>query len=94
MNAINGMTSEWLDKSFKGLRNSELFDLYVADANLSSEALAFLIDHVNKPLYVDAVSGPKAPKILDALKQSSKKHIHSLKCNQIEGELLEKAKRN
>ena len=92
MNAINGVTPEWLELKLQKVEEVGAVDVYVADANLSVEALAFLIDHSDKPLYVDAVSGPKAPKILDALKQSKKKHIHTLKCNQMEGMLLSKAK--
>lgn len=92
MNAINGVTPEWLEQKLLTAEGIGAFDVYVADANLSAESLAFLIDHAGTPLYVDAVSGPKAPKVLEALELSSKKHIHTLKCNQIESGLLAKAK--
>ena len=52
------------------------------------ESLAFLIDHAYAPLYVDAVSGAKAPKINEAMKLSSKKHIHTLKCNRMESDII------
>ena len=50
--------------------------------------LAYLIDHVDNPFYVDAVSGAKAAKIKEAMAMSVKKHFFTLKCNQIENVIL------
>ena len=52
------------------------------------KTLAYLIDHTDKPFYVDAVSGAKATKIKEAMAMSVKKHFFTLKCNQIENAIL------
>ena len=85
MVAAEGITAEWLAGKLSKVGN---IDAYVADANITVEALAYLIDHVDKPLYVDAVSGAKAPKIKEAMSRSSKKHFFSLKCNLLENAIL------
>ena len=86
MVAAEGITSEWLAAK---LSNVGDVDVYVADANITVDALAYLIDHIDKPLYLDAVSGAKAPRIREAMLRSSKKYIFSLKCNQLEYAFLE-----
>ena len=85
MAAADGITPEWLAKKMEKLGD---VDVFVADANIPVETLACLIDHVNKPLYVDAVSGAKAVKIKEAMAMSAKKHFFTLKCNQIESAVL------
>ena len=85
MVAAEGITSEWLASKLSKVGD---IDVYVADANITVEALAYLIDHTDKPLYLDAVSGAKAPKIKEAMLRSSKKHFFSLKCNQLESAFL------
>ena len=85
MVAAEGITAEWLASKLPQVGD---IDAYVADANIPVEALAYLIDYVDKPLYLDAVSGAKATKIKDAMAISNKKHIFSLKCNQIENVCL------
>lgn len=79
------ITPEWIADKLKRVGP---VDAFVAETNIPVESLAFLIDHVYAPLYVDAVSGAKAPKVGEALKMSSKKHIHTLKCNQMEHDIL------
>ena len=86
MVAAEGITAEWLASKLSKVGD---VDVYVADANITVEALAYLIDHTDKPLYLDAVSGAKAPKIKEAMLRSSKKHFFSLKCNQLEGAFLQ-----
>ena len=81
------ITPEWIAEKLKRVGP---VDTFVAETNISAESLAFLIDHAYAPLYVDAVSGAKAPRIKEALKLSSKKHIHTLKCNKVENEVLGK----
>ena len=81
MVAAEGITLEWLASKLSKVGD---VDVYVADANITVDALAYLIDHVDKPLYLDAVSGAKAPRIKEAMLRSSKKHFYSLKCNQLE----------
>ena len=90
MVAAEGITAEWLASKLSKVGD---VDVYVADANITVEALAYLIDHVDKPLYLDAVSGAKAPKIKEAMSRSIKKHFFSLKCNQLESVFLEDMER-
>ena len=86
MVAAEGITSEWLASKLSKVGD---VDAYVADANITVQALAYLIDHTDKPLYLDAVSGAKAPKIRESIVLSRKKHFFSLKCNQLENAYLE-----
>ena len=81
MNATEGMTPEWLSARLDAINAS---DVVVADANSTAEALAFLIDHCTKPLYLDAVSVAKAARIRDAVALSGKKAFFALKCNALE----------
>ena len=60
----------------------------VADANSSADALAWLIDHCRKPLFLDAVSVAKAGRIQEAVAMSKKKSFFALKCNAIENVAL------
>ena len=90
MVAAEGITAEWLASKLSKVGD---VDVYVADANITVEALAYLIDHVDKPLYLDAVSGAKAPKIKEAMSRSVKRHFFSLKCNQLESVFLEDMER-
>ena len=53
----------------------------VADTNISTEALGYLIDHSTAPLLVDTVSTTKAPRVITALQQSATRHLHGLKLN-------------
>ena len=85
MSAADGITPEWLAPKMEKLDN---VDAFVADANIPVETLAYLIDHADKPLYVDAVSGAKAAKIREAMTMSAKKRFFTLKCNQIENSIL------
>ena len=85
MAAADGITPEWLAVKMEKLGD---VDAYVADANIPVETLAYLIDHADKPLYVDAVSGAKAVKIKEAMAMSVKKRFFTLKCNQIENAIL------
>lgn len=81
------ITPEWIADKLKRVGP---VDAFVADTNVPAESLAFLIDHAYAPLYVDAVSGAKAFRAAEALKLSTKKHIHTLKCNRLENETLGK----
>ncbi len=85
MAAAEGITPAWLTEKMEKLGE---VDVFVADANIPVATLAYLIDHVDKPLYIDAVSGVKAAKIKDAMALSVKKHFFTMKCNQIESDVL------
>ena len=81
MNATEGMTPGWLAQRTAQINSA---DAVVADANSSAEALAWLIDHCEKPLYLDAVSVAKAGRIREAVALSQRKSFFALKCNAIE----------
>lgn len=81
MNATEGITPEWLAARRDSLRAC---DVIVAEANLPAQSLAWLIDNAPRPLYLDAVSVAKAPRIREALAHSSKKSFFALKCNALE----------
>ena len=81
MNATEGMTPEWLAARKEVIDSA---DAVVADANSSSEALAWLIDNCAKPLFLDAVSVAKAGRIKEAVALSRRKEFFALKCNAIE----------
>lgn len=85
MVAADGITPEWIASK---LQKIDHIDAYVADTNLPVESLTYLIDHVDAPLFVDTVSSAKAPRIVEAMQRSTKKKIHSLKCNAMENKLL------
>ena len=55
----------------------------VVDANLPRKSIAYLVEHCAAPLFVDPVSTVKAEKLRGLLG-----HVHTLKPNRIEAELL------
>ena len=81
MNATEGMTPAWLAARLEVINSS---DAVVADANSSADALAWLIDHCERPLFLDAVSVAKAGRIREAVALSKRKEFFALKCNAIE----------
>ena len=85
MNATEAMTPEWLAQRIDAINAA---DAVVADSNSSPEALAWLIDNCQKPLYIDAVSVAKAARIKEAVSLSAKKAFHALKCNALEAQVL------
>lgn len=87
MSAVEGITPAWLEERLPALNAS---DAVVADSNVSTEALAYLISHVTVPLYLDAVSGAKAARLRDALVLSGGP-VHAIKCNRLEAGVLSDA---
>ena len=75
---ISHITPEFLEARIPAINESTLV---IADTNISTEALQYLIDHCTAPLVVDTVSTAKAPRIIKALQQSEKKSLNSLKLN-------------
>ena len=59
------------------------FDALVLDANLSEASLRFLAERTDLPLYADAVSAAKAPRLLPILPR-----LTALKPNRLEAEAL------
>ena len=85
MKATDGITPEWLAARIKAINGA---DAVVVDANVPAEAIAWLIDNCEKPLYIDAVSVAKAGKIRQAVAASRRKSFFALKCNALEYEAL------
>lgn len=52
-----------LDQIKNRLEKFNASDFVIVDTNYSSEILSYLFDHVNKPIYVEAISTKKASKI-------------------------------
>ena len=75
---ISCITPEFLEARISDINRSKLV---IADTNVSTEAILYLIDHCTAPLLVDTVSTAKAPRIIKALQQSQTKRLHALKLN-------------
>ena len=75
---ISCITPEFLEARITDINRSELV---IADTNISTEVITFLIDHCTVPLMVDTVSTAKAPRVIKALQQSQVKRLHALKLN-------------
>ena len=75
---VSCITPEFLETRIDAINDSVLV---MADTNISTEALLYLIDHCTAPLIVDTVSTAKAPRVIKALQQSQSRHLHALKLN-------------
>lgn len=75
---ISCITPEFLEARISDINRSKLV---IADTNISTEDILYLIDHCTAPLLVDTVSTAKAPRIIKALQQSQTKRLHALKLN-------------
>lgn len=71
----------WLKDKMDAINTSEIV---VADTLLSTEALTYLIDHCEAPLYIDTVSPGKAMRFAEAMRIAKKHSIFALKCNMAE----------
>lgn len=85
MAVTESISTEWLAARIDLVNRA---DAVVADTNLLPETLAWLIDHVTVPFYVDAVSGPKSVRMAKALEISVSKHVYAFKCNVLEARTL------
>ena len=85
MVVTESISKDWLAGRIDAINKA---DAIVADTNLLPETLAWLIDHVTAPLYIDAVSGPKTVRLVEALNLSESKRLFSLKCNALEAQTL------
>ena len=75
---ISCITPQFLELRITDINRSKLV---IADTNISTEAITYLIDHCTVPLMVDTVSTAKAPRVIKALQQSQVKHLYALKLN-------------
>ena len=85
MVVTESISIDWLAARIDAVNRA---DAVVADTNLLPETLAWLIDHVTVPLYVDAVSGPKSVRLEEALEISMSKRLYAFKCNALEAQTL------
>lgn len=85
MVVTESISKDWLAERIDAINKA---DAVVADTNLLPETLAWLIDHVTVPLYIDAVSGPKAVRLAEALDLSESKRLYTFKCNALEAQTL------
>ena len=82
---IARITPEFLAARIDDINRSAIV---IADTNISTDALQYLIDHCTAPLMVDTVSTAKATRIIKALQQSSSPRLHALKLNLIEAQTV------
>ena len=75
------MDLDWIKGKMEAVNTS---DIVVADTLLSTNALAYLIDHCEAPLFVDTVSPGKAKRFVEAMRISKKQSVYAVKCNRIE----------
>jgi pseudouridine kinase len=80
---IDCITPAFLEARMSDINRSALV---VADTNISTDALQYLIDHCTAPLMVDTVSTAKAPRVIKALQQSQSHRLHALKLNLAEAQ--------
>lgn len=85
VNLNDRMDLGWLKDKMEAINTS---DIVVADTLLSTEALSYLIDHCEAPLYIDTVSPGKALRFAEAMKTSKKQAVFALKCNMAEAEQI------
>jgi pseudouridine kinase len=81
MIVTESISTDWLAVRIDAINRAEAV---VADTNLLPETLAWLIDNVRIPLYIDAVSGPKSVRLAKALDLSVSKRLYAFKCNALE----------
>lgn len=74
----NRMDLDWVKGKIGEINRSESV---VADTLLTIDALSYLIDFCEVPLYIDAVSPKRARNLVEALKTSKKQEFFALKCN-------------
>ena len=72
------MDLDWLKDKKAAINTS---DVVVADTLLSTNALAYLIDHCKVPLFIDTVSPGKAMRLDEAMRISEKHSVYAVKCN-------------
>ena len=80
MEICNRITPGYLASNLPLIQNAQVV---VADTNIPAEALVYLAENCQQPLFCDPVSTAKAEKLLPILDR-----IHTLKPNRMEAELL------
>ena len=75
---VGHITPGFLEQRLETINASALV---MADTNIETETLLYLIDHCTAPLIVDTVSTAKAPRVIKALQQSRSRQLYALKLN-------------
>lgn len=78
---VDSINPDFLAKKIDALNQAVAV---VADTNLSTEALTWLLTHCTAPLFVDTVSVAKAQRVVDALSHRSNHNLYALKLNRQE----------
>ena len=81
INLNDRMDLDWFKGKMEAINTS---DIVVADTLISTEALAYLIDHCEAPIFIDTVSPGKALRFAEAMKTSKRQSVFAVKCNRIE----------
>lgn len=83
---IDRITPEFLEERIGAINSAAAV---VADTNIPMESLLYLIDHCTAaPLLIDTVSTAKAPRVINALQQSTGRQLHALKLNLMEAQTV------
>ncbi len=80
MKICRELTPKYFEKNLELINRAKLL---IVDANLSTESIAYLTEHVNVPIFADMVSAAKAPRFLPFLSK-----LHTIKPNLMEAEML------
>jgi len=75
---IKTITPEWLAKRSGDINRSAYV---IADANISEDAIRWLMENVTVPLFMDGVSSTKAHRVVNALRKAKLPYLHTLKLN-------------
>ncbi|MCF0213139.1 MAG: MarR family transcriptional regulator [Muribaculaceae bacterium] len=81
---LDCITPEFMEERMDLLNSC---DAVVFDTNLSTDTIAYIMDHCTAPLFGDTVSTAKSPRLFDAL-ACGKRHLHTLKMNRLEAQVL------
>lgn len=75
MKALEDLNSQFI----KNYISFEIYDIVVVDSNLSNDALEYIFEHCDKPIYAEAISAQKVLKFKPFLEK-----IEAIKCNKNE----------
>ncbi len=78
---IDRITPGFLEKRLDTINASSAV---VADTNLPTASLHFLLDKCQAPLFIDTVSTAKAVKVVEAMREAKTPRLHALKLNSME----------
>ena len=81
MDIVARISPKFLSERIDAINQSAVV---IADTNITADSLQYLLDHCTVPLMVDTVSTAKAPRIAQAMRQSTTHHLHTLKLNRQE----------